>query len=105
MKFLLLTLSSLLVPVAQAHMELSFPFPLRSKFDPQNSSAGIDYNNMRPLAHDGSDFPCLHHHLSPSHVTANYIAGGSYHIESVASSISPSQEKQAMLTLLVKDLR
>jgi hypothetical protein len=85
MKLLLLALSTLLaVPVAQAHMELSHPFPLRSKFDPNNSGANVDYNNMRPLARNGADFPCLGHHLSgESHTTADYVAGQSYEIEYV----------------------
>jgi hypothetical protein len=90
MKLLLLGISTLLAaPVAQAHMELSHPFPLRSKFDTQNTGANVDYNNMRPLARNGADFPCLGHHLSgESHTTADYVAGQSYHIEYVPA---PSQ--------------
>ncbi|KAA8908818.1 hypothetical protein FN846DRAFT_645846 [Sphaerosporella brunnea] len=82
MKLLLLALSTLLaVPSAQAHMELLTPLPLRSKFDSRNTGSDVDYDNKRPLDKTGLDFPCLHHHLSGGHITAEYVAGESYQIE------------------------
>jgi hypothetical protein len=40
-----------------AHMEMSFPPPLKSKFNP-NSGSQIDYSMTAPLSGDGSNFPC-----------------------------------------------
>lgn len=36
-----------------AHMEMSWPYPLRSKFDPNNNYSDIDYSMTSPLNADG----------------------------------------------------
>jgi hypothetical protein len=64
---------------ALAHMELSQPYPLRSRLNPANTGANVDYNLKSPLNADGSNFPCRgYHNDSPLQVTATYKAGQSY---------------------------
>lgn len=43
---------------ASAHMMLSFPPPLNSKYNPFANSASIDYSYTAPLSADGSNYPC-----------------------------------------------
>jgi hypothetical protein len=52
------TLLAALAGSASAHMMLSFPPPLNSKYNPFANSGSIDYSYTAPLAADGSDFPC-----------------------------------------------
>ncbi|ROT40487.1 putative extracellular protein [Sodiomyces alkalinus F11] len=49
-----------LATMAQAHMEMIWPPPLRSKYNPH--STNIDYTMNSPLEPDGSNFPCKGHH-------------------------------------------
>ncbi|GAA6011743.1 hypothetical protein JCM11491_000736 [Sporobolomyces phaffii] len=44
--------------IVSAHVELLFPPPINSKYDPQTIEANIDYSMTSPLADDGSNFPC-----------------------------------------------
>ncbi|KAK0727664.1 extracellular protein, partial [Lasiosphaeria miniovina] len=46
-----------LASVASAHMEMSYPPPLKSKFNP-SSGSNVDYSMTSPLHADGSDYPC-----------------------------------------------
>lgn len=41
---------------AAAHMEMSWPYPIRSEFDPQNGWNQIDYSMTNPLNADGMFF-------------------------------------------------
>ncbi|KAL4891403.1 hypothetical protein BDV59DRAFT_203580 [Aspergillus ambiguus] len=67
--------------LAMAHMELSWPYPLRSKFDPQASTSLIDYSMTSPLLADGSNFPCKgYQNNTPWRATADYTAGNTYNI-------------------------
>lgn len=52
------TLLLALLGTTSAHMEVQFPPPLNSKYNPNTPSAQIDYNMVSPLKADGSDFPC-----------------------------------------------
>ncbi len=62
-----------------AHMEMSYPYPLRSRLDPLTPGDLRDYDNIAPLRPDGSDFPCKNYHGSaPWRPVATYVAGGSY---------------------------
>lgn len=47
-----------LLPSALAHMEMSWPYPLHSKYNPANNYNDIDYSMTSPLEADGSNFPC-----------------------------------------------
>lgn len=40
-----------------AHMQISWPYPLRSEFDPENSWDEIDYSMTNPLHQDGMSTP------------------------------------------------
>jgi len=68
---------------ALAHMQMRTPFPIGSKFDSKNTGVAVDYDMARPMASDGSDYPCMNAHHAGGHVTATYKAGGSYEIEYV----------------------
>ncbi|KAH8778401.1 hypothetical protein F5883DRAFT_541775 [Diaporthe sp. PMI_573] len=52
------TLLAALAGSASAHMGLSYPPPLNSKYNPFANSGTIDYSYTAPLAADGSDYPC-----------------------------------------------
>jgi len=41
------------ISIASAHIELSWPYPLRSKFDPYTPEYLIDYDMIEPLNADG----------------------------------------------------
>ncbi|KAH0842866.1 hypothetical protein FOPE_08052 [Fonsecaea pedrosoi] len=76
-----LALSLLWLPLCtQAHMQMSWPYPLRSPLDPDISPDEKDYNMISPLFADGSNFPCKNYQNTPdSYVTkATYLAGGTY---------------------------
>jgi hypothetical protein len=36
-----------------AHMEMNWPYPMRSQFDPKNKESDIDYDLTSPLESDG----------------------------------------------------
>lgn len=39
-------------------MEMSNPYPIKSKLDPTQKEADKDYSMTSPLLADGSNFPC-----------------------------------------------
>ncbi|KAI9703745.1 MAG: hypothetical protein M1836_007515 [Candelina mexicana] len=79
--FILLPPTFLFLTQGTAHMQLSWPPPLRSKFDPQTPSALIDYNMVAPLLPDGSDYPCKNYQRdAPLHSVTTYTAGLSYNM-------------------------
>lgn len=49
-----------LASVAQAHMEMVWPPPFRSRYNPYTTD--IDYSMTSPLDGGGSDFPCKGYH-------------------------------------------
>lgn len=56
---LALTALCLATPLlVSAHIEMVFPLPIRSKFDPQTIEANKDYSMTAPLFADGSNYPC-----------------------------------------------
>ncbi|OQU94551.1 hypothetical protein CLAIMM_00898 [Cladophialophora immunda] len=76
-----LALSMLWLPLCtQAHMQLSWPYPLRSPLDPDVPVDEKDYNMVAPLFADGSNFPCKNYENdTDGYVTkATYLAGGTY---------------------------
>jgi hypothetical protein len=54
----LLTLALAAAGTATAHMQMSYPPPLKSQTNPNTGSGGADYSMTSPLKTDGSDFPC-----------------------------------------------
>ncbi|KAI9832284.1 MAG: hypothetical protein M1819_004462 [Sarea resinae] len=80
-------------------MEMSYPYPIRSKFDPENSHINIDHNMVSPLKADGSDFPCKGHHKHVSkHTTATYQAGSSYNMTVAGDAIYDVRSCQLSLS-------
>lgn len=73
---------------ALAHMEMTQPYALRSKFDPANKAGGqIDYSMTSPLEASGSNFPCKgYQNDRPFHTTANYTAGSKYQLTLAGSA-------------------
>lgn len=76
-----------LVSTSLAHMEMNWPYPLHSKFDPANTGANVDYNMIAPLNADGSNFPCKGY-LSPppTRTVASYQAGQTYNMSITGSA-------------------
>ncbi len=82
------TLRSLLLALAvlgtqtTAHMQLSYPPPLKSKSNPNTSPANIDYSMTSPLKTDGSDFPCKGYlallNTPQGQAVTSWSAGGRY---------------------------
>ncbi|KAH6985291.1 hypothetical protein EDB80DRAFT_823249 [Ilyonectria destructans] len=70
--------------LAQAHMEMTFPAPFNSKYNPFAASGSIDYSMTAPLDASGSNFPCKGYHslLSTAEgaATATFAAGGTYNM-------------------------
>ncbi|KAK5174939.1 uncharacterized protein LTR77_000075 [Saxophila tyrrhenica] len=68
-------------------MEMSYPYPIRSKFNPQNSYTDIDYDMTSPLDSDGSNFPCKGYQNDASiQSTARYAAGSTYEMTLAGSA-------------------
>ncbi|ROV97122.1 hypothetical protein VMCG_07517 [Cytospora schulzeri] len=51
-----------LAATATAHMEMKFPPPFNSKYNPYNDWSNIDYSMTSPLLQDGSNYPCKGYH-------------------------------------------
>ncbi|EME49904.1 hypothetical protein DOTSEDRAFT_121984, partial [Dothistroma septosporum NZE10] len=69
------------------HMEMSWPYPLHSKFDPDNTYDHIDYSITSPLDADGSNFPCKSYQNDrPIRTVATYTAGSTYNISLAGSA-------------------
>ncbi|KAL2126064.1 hypothetical protein VTI74DRAFT_1833 [Chaetomium olivicolor] len=66
--------------LAAAHMEISYPPPFRSKFNP--NAVNIDYTNTAPLADTGANYPCKGYHsdlgTAAGKSVATFAPGGSY---------------------------
>ncbi|CAK7230381.1 hypothetical protein SCUCBS95973_007553 [Sporothrix curviconia] len=66
--------------MAAAHMEMSWPPPFRSKYNPYSLVSAIDYTMTAPLLADGSNFPCKHYQTADmgtpqGRPTATFAAG------------------------------
>ncbi|KAH7147923.1 S-adenosyl-L-methionine-dependent methyltransferase [Fusarium sp. MPI-SDFR-AT-0072] len=72
-----------LAGLAQAHMEMTYPPPFKSKYNP-NAGQDIDYSMTSPLNGDGSNFPCKGYNslfgTAAGAPTATWQAGKSYSI-------------------------
>jgi len=71
----------LLLPPALCHMEMSWPYPLRSKFNPETPEALIDYSMTSPLEASGSNYPCKgYQNDADKPVSITYTAGSTYNM-------------------------
>ena len=69
----------------QAHMQIAYPYPLRSPLDPSVPVALKDYSMTSPLLADGSNFPCKQYQYNDTNpqaydIKATYQTGGSYNL-------------------------
>ncbi|GAB7362558.1 hypothetical protein MBLNU230_g2875t1 [Neophaeotheca triangularis] len=72
--------ASLLQP-AICHIEMSWPYPLRSKFNPDTPQSLINYDMLAPLHPSGSEFPCRGYQNDQSiHPVVTYEAGSTYNM-------------------------
>jgi hypothetical protein len=73
---------------ALGHMEMSWPYPLHSKYNPANSYTIIDYSMTSPLLKDGSNFPCKgYQNDRPFVPVATYSAGSTYNMTIAGSAV------------------
>ena len=82
-------LCSIFLPLVSCHMEMIWPYPIRSKYDhdPANTSQLIDYDMTSPLNADGSNFPCKgFQNDRPIQTTATYITGSTYNMTLAGSA-------------------
>ncbi|EZF72292.1 hypothetical protein H105_05653 [Trichophyton soudanense CBS 452.61] len=63
---------------AMAHMEMQWPYALRSKFNKENTNP--DWSMTGPLNPSGADFPCKGYHKDPFKSVATYEAGQEYNL-------------------------
>ncbi|GAA5843692.1 hypothetical protein JCM11251_003465 [Rhodosporidiobolus azoricus] len=86
--FTLLALSACAAGLAQAHVELLFPPPINSKYDPQTIESDKDYSMTSPLNADGSNFPCKGYNTPDKYSTLSPVAtlkaGSTFEIEFAA---------------------
>ncbi|CAK7203267.1 hypothetical protein SEUCBS139899_005998 [Sporothrix eucalyptigena] len=66
--------------IAAAHMEMTWPPPFRSKYNPYSNPGSIDYTMTAPLLADGSNFPCKNYQTADlgtpqGRATATFAAG------------------------------
>ena len=74
-------------PFSSCHMEMSWPYPIRSKYNPANSYETIDYSMTSPLNADGSNFPCKgYQNDRPIQSTITYMTGSTYNMTLAGSA-------------------
>ncbi|TKA32745.1 hypothetical protein B0A50_00970 [Salinomyces thailandicus] len=77
----------LILPPALCHMEMSWPYALRSKYNPDNTYQDIDYSMTSPLEADGSNFPCKgYQNDEPRQSVVTYTAGSTYNMTLAGSA-------------------
>src|SRR5271163_4619863 len=66
----------------QAHMEMSWPYPINSQLNPDVPIDLRDYSYTSPLLADGSNFPCKGYQMQSTsyNTTATYSAGETYNM-------------------------
>ncbi|KAK2771010.1 hypothetical protein FQN53_005247 [Emmonsiellopsis sp. PD_33] len=95
----LLCYVALLSGIVHAHMEMSEPLPLRSKFIVPRPSE-VDYSYTSPLSADGSNFPCKGYHSSgPIQRTAEYAPGQEYQMTIAGSATHTGGSCQLSLSV------
>ncbi|GAA5909254.1 hypothetical protein JCM5296_006108 [Sporobolomyces johnsonii] len=60
--------------LVQAHMQLQYPPPINSKYDPQTPQADIDYSMTSPLLPNGSNYPCKGYNTPEAYQTLKPVA-------------------------------
>ena len=69
-------------------MQMSFPYPFKSSYNPANDYTNIDYSMTTPLLADGSNFPCKGYHTVIQNGNVGTVdtitAGSSYTVRYVS---------------------
>jgi hypothetical protein len=90
-----------LAVAAQAHMEMMWPPPFKSKANP-NAGYDIDYSMTAPLSSDGSNFPCKGYQslmgTDAGKPTAEFAAGETYNMTLAGSATHNGGSCQASLS-------
>ena len=90
-----------LAVAAQAHMEMIWPPPFKSKANP-NAGSDVDYSMTAPLSSDGSNFPCKGYHklvgTEAGKPTAEFEAGQTYNMTIAGSATHNGGSCQASLS-------
>lgn len=69
------------LPPALGHVEMIWPYPLRSKHNPSTPQSLIDYSMKAPLDASGSNYPCKGYQNDPNQVpSTTYDSGSTYNI-------------------------
>ncbi|KAM0192641.1 hypothetical protein ACHAPI_008225 [Fusarium lateritium] len=83
MQFNAIALCLGLAGLAQAHMEMTYPPPFKSKAN-TNAGSDVDYSMTAPLEASGANFPCKGYHslfgTEQGASVADWAAGGSYNM-------------------------
>lgn len=91
-----------LAALAQAHMELSWPFPFRSKLNPNVPEALKDYSMTSPLLSTGSNYPCKGYQVDfnrpEGKSTVTWQAGGTYNLSLSGTATHEGGSCQASLS-------
>ncbi|EAQ86265.1 hypothetical protein CHGG_07518 [Chaetomium globosum CBS 148.51] len=78
----LLALTLAAAGTTTAHMQMSYPPPLKSQSNPNTGPSGADYSMTSPLKADGSDFPCKGYlpllHTPQGRAVASWTPGQTY---------------------------
>ncbi|KAF1351383.1 putative endoglucanase, partial [Delphinella strobiligena] len=76
-----------LAPQAFAHMQMIWPYAIRSSYNPANNYEDIDYSMTSPLVADGSNFPCKgYQNDRPNGNVVTYTAGSTYNMSLAGSA-------------------
>jgi hypothetical protein len=98
--------------IASAHIEMSFPPPFRSKYNPNADPGSIDYSMTAPLKDTGADFPCKGYHVdfgtASGKSTATFVPGQTYNMTTAGTAthgggscqLSLSYDKGASFTVI-----
>ncbi|EGO56821.1 hypothetical protein NEUTE1DRAFT_117496 [Neurospora tetrasperma FGSC 2508] len=98
--------------IASAHIEMSYPPPFRSKFNPNADPGSIDYSMTAPLKDTGADYPCKGYQVdfgTPSgKSTATFVPGQTYNMTTAGTAthgggscqLSLSYDKGATFTVI-----
>ncbi|TRM55652.1 hypothetical protein BD626DRAFT_576902 [Schizophyllum amplum] len=80
---------AVLAPLAAAHMEMTSPPPLRSKYNDNADTANVDYSMTSPLEASGSNFPCKGYlaDTTGKESVASWAAGSSQQVTLEGSAI------------------
>jgi hypothetical protein len=85
-----------------AHMEMLWPYPVRSQYDPAIAEAGKDYNLKSPLDANGDQFPCRgYQNDRPIQTKASYVTGGTYNMTIAGTVMHGGGSKFTLLLFLL----